>query len=338
MRRIYSLKSYTLSLSLATFLVGCGGGGGGGGSGTTPTTAPLPSTYAVSGTVPGTIIEAYCSDGSFYTTTSSNNGTTEHPFSLSLPINAQCKLVMITNETASNPADYIITPIEIESDGIASTNLIIDNDINLGNVALEIPGLNSGWTPGVRTPLKVILNGKAVHVKSLSYDPSDTDNDGILNVYENDDNDSLSNKYDDDDDNDGVLDMNEISSDKDHDGINDDYDKDTDNDGIENSKDSLNDNHSNEDVDENNTNNTNPQNNNITLPSTFTPNVGRLLGSQCAQCHGTNGVSSSGIDSIKGENNLTHEIYDDDALMNAQANGYTSTEILAIESWLNNIQ
>jgi hypothetical protein len=180
------------------------------------------------------------------------------------------------------------------------------------------------------------MNNKEVHVKSLSSDPMDTNNDGIPNVYENDDGDSLVNKYDDDYDNNGIKDVNEASNkDKDHDGILDIYDKDTDNDGIPNIKDTNDNNQSDNENHENSNNNTSST---ITLPSTFTANTGRLLGSQCAQCHGTNGVSSSGIDSIKGEDNLTHEIYDDDALMNAQANGYTSTEILAIESWLNNIQ
>lgn len=243
---------------------------------------------------------------------------------------------MITNETATNPADYIITPIELESDSSIGTYLTIDKDLDLGNVPLETPGVNSGWLPGVRTPLRVTIKNKQMHVKKLSYDPMDIDNDGIPNIYENDDNDSLPNKYDDDDDNNGIKDINENNNDKDHDGISDNYDKDDDNDGIEDSKDS-NHNESN-DNDNNQSNNNNNSGSTITLPSTFTANAGRLLGSQCAQCHGTNGVSSSGIDSIKGENNLTHEIYDDDALMNAQANGYTSTEILAIESWLNNVQ
>ena len=282
MKKINSLQTISLSLSLATFIVGCGGGGGG-------TTTTSPSTYSISGTVPGTVIEAYCEDGSFYTVNSTDNNTNKHPFSLNIPNGLNCKLVMITNETASNPADYIITPIEIEADGQSSTYLTIDKDIQLGNIPLETPGINSGWTPEVRTPLKVTINGKKVHVKKVSYDPMDTDNDGILNVYENDDNDSLPNKYD-------------------------------------------------NDYDNNQSNNNNNSGSTIILPLTFTANTGRLLGSQCAQCHGTNGVSSSGIDSIKGEDNLTHEIYDDDVLMNAQANGYTSTEILAIESWLNNAQ
>lgn len=328
MKKVYSLQTLGLSLSLATFLLGCGGGG-------TTSTLPTTSTFSISGTVPGTLIEAYCEDGSFYSTTSTNNGTSEHPFSLTIPSALNCKLVMITNETATNPADYIITPIELESDASVGTYLTIDKDIDLGNIPLETPGVNAGWTPGVRTPLRVTINNKEIHVKSLSFDPLDTDKDGIPNIYENDDGDSLLNKYDDDDDNNGIKDVNEVSDDQDHDGIVDIYDKDDDNDGIEDSKDSKDDTKTDNENQESSNNNTTSA---IILPSTFTANTGRLLGSQCAQCHGTNGVSSSGIDSIKGEDNLTHEIYDDDELMNAQANGYTSTEILAIESWLNNVQ
>lgn len=335
MKKVYSLQTLGLSLSLAALLVGCGGGGGATSTSGTDSTSSIDSTYTISGTVPGTLIEAYCEDGSFYSTSSTDNGTNEHPFSLNLPSGLNCKLVMITNETATNPADYIITPIEFESDANIGTYLTVDKDINLGNVPLEIPGVNSGWIPGVRTALKVIVNNKEVHIKSLSSDPMDSDNDGIPNVYENDDGDSLPNKYDDDIDNNGIKDINEVNNkDKDHDGILDIYDKDTDNNGIANAEDSNDDNESDNESQENSNNTTTT----ITLPSSFTANTGRLLGSQCAQCHGTNGVSSSGIDSIKGENNLTHEIYDDDELMNAQANGYTSTEILAIESWLNNAQ
>lgn len=332
MKIVYPFQTFSLSLSLAALLVGCGGGGGS----TSTISSTTSTTYSISGTVPGTLIEAYCEDGSFYNTSSTNNGTSNHPFSLEIPSGLNCKLVMITNETAANPADYIITPIEFESDTNVGTYLTIDKNIDLGNVPLETPGVNSGWSPGIRTPLRVTMNNKEVHVKSLSSDPMDTNNDGIPNVYENDDGDSLVNKYDDDYDNNGIKDVNEASNkDKDHDGILDIYDKDTDNDGIPNIKDTNDNNQSDNENHENSNNNTSST---ITLPSTFTANTGRLLGSQCAQCHGTNGVSSSGIDSIKGEDNLTHEIYDDDALMNAQANGYTSTEILAIESWLNNIQ
>lgn len=326
-KTIPNLLLVGISITLSSFLIGCGGGGGSGDSATTPIT---PTTYSISGTVPGTIVEAYCSDGSSYSTTSTNNGTSEHPFTLTLPSNLECKLVMITNETAANPADYIITPIEFESNSNSGTYIKMDKNINLGNIPLDTPGVNSSWLPGVRTPLKVIVNNQTLTIKNLSSDPMDTDNDGVLNIYENDDDDSLPNKYDDDSDNNGIKDSTENKLDNDHDGISDIYDNDDDNDGIKDNSDTPKDNDDNED------NNTSTPS--TTLPSQFTANNGRLLGSQCAQCHGTNGISSSNIDSIKGEDNLTHEIYDDDPLMNAQAKGYTSTEIIAIETWLNNIQ
>ncbi len=41
-------------------------------------------TITISGTVPGTLIEAYGDNGSYYQTMSNNNGTSEHPFALEL--------------------------------------------------------------------------------------------------------------------------------------------------------------------------------------------------------------------------------------------------------------
>lgn len=336
--KVMNLRYKLISLSAFTALVlaGCGGGSS---SSTTATT----SSYSVSGTVPGTLIEAYCNNGAYYSTASTDDGTSEHPFTLELPTDSECKLVMITNETASDPADYIITPIEIESGSTIGTYLKIDKDIDLGNVPLETPNVNSGWSPGVRTPLKITINGETLTVKSLTNDPMDDDNDGIPNVYEDDDNDGYTNKHDDDDDNDGTKDVDEDLSDHDHDGIDDIYDDDDDNDGYKDSDDEDDDNdgikdESDEDSSDNDSDdNSSNQSSNVTLPTTFTANDGRLLGSQCAQCHGTNGVSSSDFDSIKGEDNLTHEIYDDDPIMNAQAKGYTSAEVIKIENWLNSL-
>ncbi len=74
---------------------------------------------------------------------------------------------------------------------------------------------------------------------------------------------------------------------------------------------------------------------NDSLPNTYTLDDGRLLGAQCAQCHGTNGISVNSWDSIISEDNLLEEMHDDNLLMNAQAKGYTSVEILKIEVWLN---
>ena len=80
-------------------------------------------------------------------------------------------------------------------------------------------------------------------------------------------------------------------------------------------------------------------NTDIVLSTAYTENAGRLLGSQCAQCHGTNGVSVNSWDSIAGEDNLEDEIYEDDEpIMSAQAHGYTSEEIILIGDWLKTLK
>jgi len=71
------------------------------------------------------------------------------------------------------------------------------------------------------------------------------------------------------------------------------------------------------------------------------PPEGRLLASQCFQCHGTNGQSKSGIDSIAGKN--ASELYKDLLEMKAkttsdvmyqQAKVYTDAELKAIANYL----
>ncbi len=73
----------------------------------------------------------------------------------------------------------------------------------------------------------------------------------------------------------------------------------------------------------------------IELSSTFTQDDGRVLASQCFQCHGTNGISTNSWDSIAGESNLASEMFEDDsAIMMTQAHGYTTAEINLIEGYL----
>ena len=76
----------------------------------------------------------------------------------------------------------------------------------------------------------------------------------------------------------------------------------------------------------------------ITEATTYKPDAGRLLGSQCAQCHGTNGISVNKWDSIAGEDELVNEIFDDEPIMLAQAHGYTSEEIILIGNWLKTLK
>jgi len=300
------LTGYSLTLCLA--LVGCGGGGGT----TTPSSSddPTPttskSTYSVSGTVPGTLIEAFCKDGSYYSVNSTDDGTANHPFTLELPSSIDCKFVMTTNEKDVDTSKHIVTPLLFNNGTTTSSYFQLSNNVELGHVALPMTG------EGVQTPLTVSLSNQEMDIHYFSYDPLDVDNDGVPNVYEDDDNDGTVNKYDEDDDDDGILDTEDS-----------DYTNDSDGDGIENSYD--------QDDDSSNTRTTTT----VVLPISYKADAGRLLGSQCAQCHGTNGRSVNSWESIAGEGDLAGEIYEDEEpIMSAQAHGYSSEEITLIGNWL----
>lgn len=73
--------------------------------------------------------------------------------------------------------------------------------------------------------------------------------------------------------------------------------------------------------------------------SSYTASEGRLLAAQCAQCHGTNGYSINEWDGLAGEDDLVEEMLEikdgeEAPIMQAQAHGYTLTEIQAMAAWL----
>jgi len=75
------------------------------------------------------------------------------------------------------------------------------------------------------------------------------------------------------------------------------------------------------------------------------PAVNRLLASQCAQCHGTNGYSQNGIEGIAGEE--AKDMYEDltdmkgedkpENIMDHQALGYTDDQIRRIASYFSTL-
>lgn len=74
------------------------------------------------------------------------------------------------------------------------------------------------------------------------------------------------------------------------------------------------------------------------------PNVNRLLASQCAQCHGTDGYASGDIDSLAGDEDLDEELLDmkgedrPEDIMDHQALGYTNDQIRRIASYYAGLQ
>lgn len=78
-----------------------------------------------------------------------------------------------------------------------------------------------------------------------------------------------------------------------------------------------------------------------TAPNMSAPDGARLLASQCFQCHGMNGISTTGIDSIAGDS-ATHLIeemlemkYSTKVdIMHYQAKGYSEDEIRSMAQYL----
>ena len=325
------------ALAAGFILAGCGGGG----SSTTSSTA---QTSKISGTVPGTLIEAFCVDGSYYKVTSTQNDTNEHPFEIEIPSTVSCSLVMTTNE--DDPVNKVVTQIGMITSDANGTLFTAAADIDLGHIplAMDPSQINDANGDHVSDDILTIqVDGTSIKIEFEN--PLDDDGDGLVNVYEDDDDDGINNHDDDDDDGDGKADVdndldddgidNDEDVDDDNDGDRDSEDSDDDNDGIDDYLDPDDDNDGVYDEDEDSTNNTTD----IILPTTYTANAGRLLGSQCAQCHGTNGVSSTNWDSIAGEDDLADEIYEDDEpIMSAQAHGYTSEEIILIGNWLKTLK
>ncbi len=224
-------------LFLIVLIAACGGSSSDGG-GTSS------STYSLTGTVPGTLIEAYCDDGSYYSVKSTDNGTDRHPFDLELPKNLSCRVVLITNE--ENETTKVVTSIKL-TDKDGNTSIVFTSsgeDIDLGFVDLPLSRSDMSSDSngdGVEDfPLEVTVTDSAIVIVLKTDDPMDDDNDGIINVYEDDDGDGISNRDDDDDDNDGIKDIDDNDNDGDgindndldHDGISNGQDKDDDNDGL----------------------------------------------------------------------------------------------------------
>ena len=331
----------------ALVLAGCGG------SSNTDDVVSATSSSIVSGTVPGTLIEAFCEDGSYYKVKSTDDNTAEHPFEIEIPNTVGCSLVMTTNE--DDDANRVVTQIGMITPNTSGTLFMAATDIDLGYIPLAMDPSTINDINGDHVSddiLSIQVDGTSIVVELEN--ALDDDNDGLVNVYEDDDDDGISNYHDDDDDNDGLDDShdtdndgddiegndndldgdgieNDSDVDDDNDGVDDSVDSDDDNDGIDDYLDSDDDNDGIDDYLDSDHDNDNTTAN-ILLPATYTADAGRLLGSQCAQCHGTNGVSTNEWESIAGEN-FEHKTYSEE-IMNAQAIGYTEDEKLDINNWL----
>lgn len=233
------MKKNFILFSLITtplLIIGCGGS-----SSSTATTAK------VSGTVPGTLIEAFCEDGTYLKVTSTQNGTDEHPFELDLPTNTNCRLVMTTNE--NDPLNRIITRIGFINTSAVGSTLTLSTDINLGHIPLSLNYAEVDDNDGdhvVDTLLHIELSSTDAGVNDTPV--SDSDHDGTVDAYEDDDDDNIVNAYE-DDDNDGNPNIHDDDDDDDDNDSDDNSDENNDNDSDDSNEDS-NDDDSEEDSDD----------------------------------------------------------------------------------------
>ncbi len=235
-------------LAFALLQAACGGGGGG------SNVTSSPAGTSIIGSVPGTLIEAFGDNGSYYVVQSNDNGTAQHPFELDIPPGLGIRLVMITGE---GTADEVITPIGFrDSTGNIRTRLALGEGdvVDLGHVPLFM-GRNAAAMDdldndgvldrpmvlddvGAQNPLSqsdVDEDGVddwndddhgGYQYDSSTRDPQDDDEDGIPNVYDHD-----HAGREDDSDSDGLPDHIDANPHNDEDHDNDGLDDDCDGDG-----------------------------------------------------------------------------------------------------------
>ena len=238
-------------LAFALLLAACGGGG----DGSSITSSPAGA--SIIGSVPGTLIEAFGDNGSYYVVASNDTGSAQHPFQLDVPSGLGIHLVMITGE---GTPDEVITPIGFrDSTGNIRTRLALGEGevVDLGHIPLPM-GRNAAAMDdldedgvldrpmvlddvGAQNPLS---QSDADHdgvddwndddhggyqYDGSTRDPQDDDDDGIPNSYDPDyvaregdsDSDGLPDNVDANRHNDREHENDDLSDDCDKDGYND---------------------------------------------------------------------------------------------------------------------
>ncbi len=214
---------YSIALLLPLGIVGCGGS-----SDSDSSSGSSSDSVTYKGTVPGTLIEAFCDNGAYYSTNSIDDGTSQHPFELKLPAGLACNLVMTTNE--NDPANSVVTPIGfIDQNGHVSTRVTGPDgtEIDLGNIPLYVSRDDAGGDDAdddgiLDAPMDL---GKPAGLIIELYSNSSTwdeDGDGVINYYDDEDDDGTPNHDD--------PDYSKADTDGDADGLDDDVDVNPDND------------------------------------------------------------------------------------------------------------
>ena len=177
-------RNHWLPLLAAPLLVACGAGSGSTNT-STASTAPSVATASsatISGTVPGTKIEAFCNDGTYHTTNSQQNGTSKHPFELTVSKGISCRYMMTMNE--NDDQNRIINRISFNN----KNALQINNDTDIGYVPLPSSPQNVDHNGDHMNDDPVNINldqqtGKAQPIQDTG-NTFDQNNNGIIDIYD----------------------------------------------------------------------------------------------------------------------------------------------------------
>ncbi|AYQ56812.1 hypothetical protein MS2017_1108 [Bathymodiolus thermophilus thioautotrophic gill symbiont] len=174
--------------------------------------------FSITGSVPGTLIEAFGENGSYYKSVSSDNGTDRHPFSIALKPGVAYYLFMTVNENSAT--ESITTPIMFSNNGVQSYRFTAKSGAtaDLGYLPLHITRTAAGGDDADNDGVLDVHHKIATSELTLLSTPStvttwDHDNDGIHNQYDKD-----YTKSNDDSDGDGLpdhVDVN-VNNDEDH--------------------------------------------------------------------------------------------------------------------------
>ncbi|OPX56670.1 hypothetical protein SAMN02745127_00461 [Oceanospirillum multiglobuliferum] len=223
-------------LSSALMLSACGSGGSSGSTSENTESSHSPSTMStaasITGTVPGTLIEAFGDNGSYYAVESTHTEDGRHPFTLNLPAGVGYRLVMTTNK---GTADEVVTPIGFrDNTGTLRTRLMmgVNNQVSLGHIplpmsraesanldqdqdgVLDAPIVLDDYSEAINPLLHTDADSDGIEdyndldhggyqYTGQTQDPADHDHDGIHNHYDKDYSVSAGVK---DDDRDGLID------------------------------------------------------------------------------------------------------------------------------------
>ncbi len=232
-----------LPLALASVLLGA--------CGTSGTTTPGAGLATISGTVPGTKIEAFGDNGSYYVTSSIKNGTNKHPFTLEVPAGVGFHLVMTMDQGTADPSDDVVQPIGFrDKAGKLQTRLVAGagNKIDVGNVPL-LPTRSAAISAGLDNngdgvlDKPFVLDDHAAEGAKNPLETADANDNGVPDMQDDSATDGQtmpSGAIDSQDpDGDGIPNKYEVSSkrpvfaagvkDSDHDGVPDNIDVNKDN-------------------------------------------------------------------------------------------------------------